>query len=161
MAIRQAKFRTELPFSRIVEPVLAGWITTNVFIIIIYSKLISFAEGSWDSLDVTSAYLEGDNLFAATKMTQHFGQKIDKCVDFYRECKSDSDCISLLGEVCQENRCFVILSHVTLFRSYWKGPNWCNSEGNTLTVEFDITDHYFLLFKSQVQFSELGRRKGL
>jgi len=99
----------------------------------------------WDALDISSSYIEGDNIFIATKSAQHYGQKVDNCSDFYRSCNSNDDCITFIGELCKESRCY--------------GPNWCTPEGSTDTVEYEITDHYFIWIKSQTRFNLLGKNQ--
>jgi len=64
-------------------------------------------EGIWDALDIQNAYLEGNNLFVATRMVQHKSQSKGTCKDFYRECLVDTDCYTFINETCKEGRCYV------------------------------------------------------
>lgn len=141
-----------------VEQVLAQSIKMMVIPYENHSDII--LESAWDAYDVTSAFVEGDSIFIATNMVQHFAQKIDTCSDIYRPCDRDEDCITFIGEMCKSGKCFVRKTHLNCIENN-QGPNWCNTETSSNVFDFDITDHYYVWVRSQTNFDVVTQGKNL
>ena len=109
----------------------------------------------YDSFDIKNSYLEGQTLFVATRVNRTLRQKKSLCLDYSRNCTTDTDCFSFLNEECKKGFCKVNFK----YQNNTQGPNWCF--GKKSSFEVDDFDKFMVRPRSQIKFFESDKDSAL